>query len=90
MDIQAGNLVYSIAGRDNGNVFLVLSVDLGFCYLADGKIRKVSNPQKKKIKHVKSAGKVAETLKEKIALGVNPTNAEVRNCIRDLMEDVKM
>lgn len=90
MDIQAGNLVYSVAGRDSGNIFLVMKVENEFCYLADGKRRKVSNPKKKKLKHVKPAMKVAETLREKISLDLRPTNAEIRRCIRELMEDVKM
>jgi ribosomal protein L14E/L6E/L27E len=88
LDIQAGNLVFSIAGRDSGRVFIVLKVEDGFCYLADGRLRKVSKPKKKKTKHVKPTLVTAESLKDKITLDERLTNTEIRNCIRDLMEDV--
>ena len=90
MDIQAGNLVYSIAGRDKGRVFLVLKVEDEFCYIADGKVRKVAKLKKKKLKHVRFTQLAVDTLKDKIALDEKLTNAEIRNCIRDLMEDVSM
>lgn len=52
MEIERGSLVYSIAGRDKGTLFLVLKRDGEFVYLADGNTRKVENPKKKKLKHV--------------------------------------
>jgi len=52
MEIERGSLVYSISGRDKGNLFLVLKKDGDFIYLADGDLRKVENPKKKKLKHV--------------------------------------
>ena len=52
MEIERGSLVYSIAGRDKGNLFLVLERDGDFVYLADGNLRKTENPKKKKLKHV--------------------------------------
>ena len=50
--MERGSLVYSIAGRDKGTLFLVLKKDGDYVYLADGNLRKVENPKKKKIKHV--------------------------------------
>lgn len=50
--MERGSLVYSIKGRDKGNLFLVLKRDGDFVYLADGDLRKVENPKKKKLKHV--------------------------------------
>lgn len=52
MEIERGTLVYSIAGRDKGNLFLVLKRDGDFVYIADGSCRCVENPKKKKLKHV--------------------------------------
>jgi ribosomal protein L14E/L6E/L27E len=52
MEIERGSLVYSIKGRDKGNLFLVLKRDGDFVYLADGNLRKVEKPKKKKLKHV--------------------------------------
>ena len=50
--MERGSLVYSIAGRDKGSLFIVLEKDGDYVYLADGNLRKVENPKKKKLKHV--------------------------------------
>ncbi len=87
MDIDAGSLVYSIAGRDKGGVFVVLSLSDMYCYLADGKIRKTDNPKKKKQKHLKATGHTADALKEKITSGERPTNSEVRRAIAAYLDE---
>ena len=60
MEIERGSLVYSIKGRDKGNLFLVLKRDGDFVYLADGDLRKVENPKKKKLKHVNKTNTLLE------------------------------
>ena len=60
MEICKGSLVYSRAGRDKGTLFVVLSVDGEYVYLADGDTRKLSNPKKKKLKHINRTNKVCE------------------------------
>lgn len=50
--MERGSLVYSIAGRDKGSLFIVLKRDGDYVYLADGNLRKVENPKKKKLKHI--------------------------------------
>lgn len=87
MDIDAGSLVYSIAGRDKGGVFVVLSQEGIYCYLADGKSRKADNPKKKKQKHLKATGCMADALQDKIALGERPTNSEIRRAIAAYHEE---
>lgn len=58
MDICRGSLVYSRAGRDKGNLFLVLRVEKDYAYLADGELRKVSKPKKKKLMHLNKTNTV--------------------------------
>ena len=55
MDAQPGGFVYAVAGRDSGKCFIILSVQDGFAYIADGKGRKVGAPKKKSLKHIKLA-----------------------------------
>lgn len=86
MDIDAGSLVYSIAGRDKGGVFVVVEQKDGFCYLVDGKVRKCDKPKKKKQKHVKSAEYTAESLREKLQNGERLVNSEVRKSISTFYE----
>ena len=52
MDITVGMLVYSKAGRDKKNLFLVLEVENGYAYIADGNLRKSEKPKKKKLIHL--------------------------------------
>ena len=60
MDICMGSLVYSGAGHDKGKLFTVLKTEDDFVYLADGDSRRVSNPKKKKIKHIRCTNRVLE------------------------------
>ena len=55
MNDLIGHLVVSLAGRDKDIVCAVVGIsdDDGYVLIADGKIRKVENPKKKKLKHIK-------------------------------------
>ena len=55
MDDLIGRLFVSLAGRDKDCVCAVvgMSEDEGYVMIADGKMRKVENPKKKKLKHLK-------------------------------------
>lgn len=74
-DICKGSLVYSRAGRDKGELFLVLSEENGYVYLADGDTRRVEKPKKKKLKHINKTNKVCELDFE------NLTNSQVRKAL---------
>ena len=76
MEIERGSLVYSIAGRDKGSLFLVLSRDGEFVYLADGNLRKAENPKKKKIKHVNKTNTLLELDFDNIS------NSEIRKMLK--------
>lgn len=52
MDIVIGSAVCSKAGRDKGRYFAVLSLEDDFAYIADGDLRKVQKPKRKKLKHL--------------------------------------
>ena len=55
MDDLLGQLFISLAGRDKDMICTVVGIsdDEGYVLIADGKIRKVENPKKKKLKHLK-------------------------------------
>lgn len=52
MDFIKGRLVRSKAGRDKTRTFAVLAVDGQMLLLADGGLRGVQRPKRKKTKHV--------------------------------------
>ena len=47
-----GMLAKSKAGHDFDNVYVIVDSDESYVYLADGKIRTLDRPKKKKKKHV--------------------------------------
>jgi ribosomal protein L14E/L6E/L27E len=51
--IQTGSVVIAEAGRDSGGYFVVTGCDEKFCFIADGKSRKLSSPKRKNIKHIR-------------------------------------
>lgn len=52
-DLSIGQLVKSKSGRDKEECFIVYDIiDKNYVLLVDGKLRKLSKPKKKKIKHL--------------------------------------
>lgn len=85
MEIRAGSRVRSIAGRDKGIDFIVLNIDGGYVYMADGDLRKVDRPKKKKLKHIQASSYRSEFISTKIAATGKVTNAEVRKALAEMM-----
>ena len=69
MEYRVGQLVRSKAGRDKGIDFVVVKSHNGYVYVADGRMRKLENPKKKKIKHIQGSYKVSDSLAELIESG---------------------
>ena len=89
MDFRDGNIVLSKAGRDKGKYFVVLDViDTQYVEIADGDLRKVDNPKKKKCKHLENTGKTSERVCQKLAEGIRVTNPELHRELAEYNEDV--
>lgn len=84
--IKVGQLVCSKAGRDEGQYFLVFeAINDSFILVVDGKARKVENPKKKNIKHLRFFPKVAEEAVKRLNERTPPSNAKVRKAIQNLV-----
>jgi ribosomal protein L14E/L6E/L27E len=81
MDISKGDVIVSLAGRDRGKHFYVLDLDGDYAFLADGKTRKLENPKRKKLKHLRFAARIDSKVVSKIISGDKVLNSELR---RDL------
>ena len=56
-DIHNGIAAISLKGRDKGRVFVVLcQLDADFVLVADGSLRTLSRPKKKRRKHLRPIG----------------------------------
>lgn len=78
MTITKGSIVRAKAGRDKDSFFVVLSVQEGFAFIADGKRRKVEKPKQKKLIHLAVTN---TTLTETM-----DTNRKIRKALRDFSE----
>jgi ribosomal protein L14E/L6E/L27E len=80
-----GRVVISKAGRDKERAFLVVgSADDEYVLLADGCLRKLDHPKKKKRKHIRVEPAAAEGIKTKLLEGKQVFDAEIRNCLLNL------
>jgi ribosomal protein L14E/L6E/L27E len=71
--LNIGGIVRSRAGRDRGRAFVILSiVDAEYVLLADGKLRTLERPKKKKRKHLLKASDT------RMELSGNLCNADIR------------
>jgi ribosomal protein L14E/L6E/L27E len=84
-DLTIGQYVKSIAGRDNGNIFIVKEIiDDKFVKIIDGDLRKVESPKKKNIKHLQKIDKVSRLIKETIEGNKKVSNLMVKQEITKL------
>ena len=81
MDISKSDIIESLAGRDKGKFFYVMDVEENYVLIADGKGRKLENPKRKKLKHVRRVTRTETRVAMKIQNGDKVLNSELR---RDL------
>ena len=51
--MRVGNVVQALAGKENGQIFVIVRLDDKYAYLSNGKRLKYDKPKKKSLKHVK-------------------------------------
>ena len=53
MKLLKGSVVRAEAGRDGGGYFVIVEADEKYCFIADGKTRKLASPKRKNVKHIR-------------------------------------
>ena len=81
MEISKSDIIISLAGRDAGQLFYVLDVQDEYVLIVDGKGRKLENPKRKKLKHVRRVSRTDSRVAQEISSGEKLLNSELR---RDL------
>ena len=75
--VRLGNVVEATAGKEKGELFVVVGLNDKYAYLSDGKRLKVEKPKKKSFKHIKLFN--SQSLSEAVILDKNTrVNAAVR------------
>lgn len=80
-DLEVGQVVFSKCGRDKGHAFIVVSLEEEYAYLADGDLRKLASPKRKKYKHIQGTNEVIQDLKQKL-IEENVSDAHIRKGIK--------
>jgi ribosomal protein L14E/L6E/L27E len=69
--LECGRVVYSTAGRDAGRRFIIVDAkDGNYVTYADGDLRKLASPKKKKMLHVRPTEEYFPSIAEKIKNGL--------------------
>lgn len=81
-ELMVGQIVRSMAGRDKGEWLVVIDlIDENYVFVCNGRNRKVSNPKKKKIKHLAKTNHIDRTVDERLKNGIKVGNAEIRRIL---------
>ncbi|SHK47916.1 hypothetical protein SAMN02745248_02635 [Hathewaya proteolytica DSM 3090] len=81
-DNPLGQIVYSKAGRDQGEYYIVVGLlNEDYVYICNGRTRRIEKPKKKKCKHLVFTGTYSEEIKEAILNGNCISNSKVKNSL---------
>ena len=83
MEIAAGRIVYSKAGRDKGRYFVILSIEGEYVNICDGNLRKLKSPKKKKLKHLRACDAISKTFIEKTKMNDKLTDKDIAHDIEE-------
>lgn len=84
-EITLGQIVNSKAGRDKDRYFIVVGiVNKEYVLLADGNLRKIGNPKKKKIKHLNIHTCLADSIKDRLENDKKVLDADLRKCLQSM------
>lgn len=88
-----GAIVRSMAGRDAKRVFMITALcedssdGAAYVYVADGNLRKVEKPKKKKIKHLRFLAASTKVWYERVVSG-DITDSELRTILREFKQEL--
>ena len=81
---KIGNVVIATAGKEKGQLLVIVALDDKYAYLSDGKRLKASKPKRKSFKHIKLFD--TQSLSESEVLDIN---ARVNALIRKFLTKIR-
>jgi ribosomal protein L14E/L6E/L27E len=80
-----GQLVIATAGRDANKEFIITCIiNDQYVYISDGDTRKLENPKKKKLKHLKLTKYISDEVIQGLQQNKSITNSVIIKCIKSL------
>lgn len=91
MNVTLGQVVYSKAGRDSGEKFIVIGiVDEQHVLVSDGSLRRIEKPKKKKIKHLNLTENIIDSLNKKLINSIKVANSEIKKALLSNEENIAL
>ncbi len=82
-NFEVGDIVISTAGRDKDRVYLIKEVEDNHSLLVDGNFKKLQNPKRKRLKHLKHSGIKIESIAEKLLNDKKVFDTEIYSAIKN-------
>ena len=80
---MVGMFAVSKAGHDKGQMYIIIKEEGDFVYLADGRLKTIESPKKKRKKHLQPVKKgMDEALAERLKSGNTVYNEEIKYAIK--------
>ncbi|MCG8483953.1 MAG: KOW domain-containing RNA-binding protein [Clostridia bacterium] len=84
-ELSVGQIVSSKAGRDKDRLFVIIDiVDDQYVLIADGDLRKIEKPKKKKVRHLLKQNIINSDIKEKLEKNEKLDNIYLRRELEKL------
>ncbi len=83
MELKRADMVRSLAGRDAGELFFVISTDGQYAQIVNGRDRRTDKPKKKKLRHLEFVERGSGRTEEKLRAGEKVTNSELRRALAE-------
>ena len=89
MDTIIGRYVWSKAGRDKGQLFIIIDIyDDQHVLVADGSLRRADKPKKKKLKHLNITNRAAEEIQKIVSMRKKLFDADLQKAIEEYEKDL--
>ena len=82
MEYSIGMFAKSLAGHDKNKLYLISKIDEEYAYLADGKIRTIDKPKKKRLKHIQIDYQIMEFIQDKLEMKIELKNEDIKRAIK--------
>ena len=83
--IHIGRVVYSKCGRDSKKYFVVIQIiNEEYVYIADGSLRTIQKPKKKKIKHLIAGSSVSKEIRDSVLNGEEISNSKIKKFLQSV------
>lgn len=79
---EVGCFAVSKAGHDCNEIYVIIKGEREYVYLADGKLRTIEKPKKKKLKHIQIINLVDQEIQAKLSQDKLLINEDIKRAIK--------